>query len=47
MGNFIDPQYYYPNIRPGKVYSLFPISHFLNFGAGGQLLFIIMLIMLK
>ena len=29
------------HIRPGKVDSLFPISHFLNFDAGGRSLFII------
>ena len=28
-------------IRPGKVDSLFPISHFLNFNVDGRLLFII------
>ena len=28
-------------LRPGKVYSLFPISHFLDFDAGGLSLFII------
>ena len=28
-------------LRPGKVDSLFPISHFLNFDAGGWSLFII------
>ena len=28
-------------LRPGKVDSLFPISHFLNFDAGGRSLFII------
>ena len=29
------------SVRPGKVDSLFPISHFLNFDAGGRSLFII------
>ena len=31
-------------VKPGKVDSLFPISHFLNFDAGGWSLFIIHLI---
>ena len=28
-------------VRPGKIVSLFPISHFLDFEAGGRSLFII------
>ena len=39
-GNFKEELQLLQGVRPGKVDSLFPISHFLNFDAGGWSLFI-------